>query len=321
MPVSEETLAALGALSPEDAERALRAHSGYAAQRKIESMCTMLDLFNRALADLSTAIAEFPELAGPDERAWREELENDISVRVNKELFAALGAAKTLVDYSRRLREMLNADLFDLKLKSSFDAGEHALITGLRNCVLHQVHSRANWQKRWSAGTKSTHFVIQNEDLLADGDLSSAAREHLKGLGKTCDITELMREYSVKVNLFYAWLLAEVESHLPPEVEDFRTCRRAIKRRHGQLSYEIMIGLWTQAGADPYLHLPKHLTSTQMKKLETYPHRSPQQVDFVIDCLDKDGLCDDHLRSIIYKFFVVNIPENEEAVKGKTPKS
>jgi hypothetical protein len=305
VPASQETLDALGALSPEDAERALRTHPGYPAHRKIESVRAMLELFHCALADLAAAIAEFPELGGPDDRISREELERDISIRVNKELFAALGAAKTLVDYCRRLSDLVDADVFDTKLKDVFEPGEHALIMGLRNSALHQVHSRANWQKRWSVGTKTTHFVVQSEDLLAEGDLSSAARKHLDRLGTTCDVTELLRGYSEKVDQFYAWLLPELESHLPLEVNDYRACRRAVKRQHGRLSYEVMIGLWMQEGADPYQHLPKHLTSEQLKGMDALPHRSPQQVDYIISCLDKDEICDDHLREIVYKFFTV----------------
>jgi len=313
VPACRETLDELGALSPEDAERALRMHPGYPAHRKIESVRTMLELFRRALADLAVAIAEFPEPGGPDDRILRERLEKGISIRVNKELFAALGAAKTLVDYSRRLKDLVDVALFDSKLKDAFHPGEHALIMGLRNSVLHQVHSRANWQKRWHAGTKTTHFVIQRETLLAEGELSSAAREHLNRLGTTCDVTELLRGYSEKVDQFYAWLLTEVESHLPLEVSDYRACRRAVKRQHGRLSYEVMIGLWTQAGPDPYQHLPKLLTSEQLKQMEDLPHRSPRQVDYIISCLDKDEVCDDHLRAIIYKFFTVPSSSEEGA--------
>jgi hypothetical protein len=317
VPATQEILDALGALSPEDAERALRTHPGYPAQRKIESVRTMLELFRRALADLAAAIAEFPELNGPDDRISREEQEKDISVRVNKELFAALGAAKTLVDYSRRLKDLVGADLFDSKFRGAFHPGEHALIMGLRNSVLHQVHSRANWQKRWHAGTKTTHFVIQREDLLAEGKLNSAAREHLNRLGATCDVTELLRGYSEKLDQFYAWLLFEAESHLPFEVSDFRACRKAVKHQHARLSYEVMIGLWTQAGADPYQHLTRHLSSEQLKEMDALPHRSPQQVDYVISCLDKDEVCDDHLRAIVYKFFDVSASGDEAANQGK----
>ena len=145
---------------------------------------------------------------------------------------------------------------FDAKRSEAFDPGEHALITDLRNVVLHQVHSRANWQKRWRAGAKSTHFIIKREDLLADGELNAAARKYLNQLGPTCDVTELLCGYSEKMEQFYTWLLSEVEEHLPIEVKDYRACCEQVKQQHGRLSYEVMIWLWTQAGSDPYEHLP-----------------------------------------------------------------
>jgi hypothetical protein len=317
VPVSQETLDNLGALSPEDAESTLRKHPGYPLHRKVESVHTMLELYRRAISDLAQAIGEFPELGGPDDRIVREQREHEVSVRVNKEFFAVLSAAKTLVDYSRRIRDLVDTKRFDARRNESFHPGEHVLIMELRNSVLHQVHSRANWQKVWHAGANSTHFVIRREDLIADGELSSVAREYLDRLGSTCDVTELLCGYSEKVEQFYAWLLPEVEEHLPLEVKDYRKCRKAIRRQHGRLSYEIMIGLWTQAGADPYQHLPKLLTAEQMKEMEAFPHRSSQQVDYIISCLDKDGVCDDHLRFVVYRFFNVNslggMPATSEA--------
>lgn len=311
IPASQETLDALGALAPEDAERALRTHPGYLGERKIESVRAMLELFRRALADLAAATMDFPDLGGPDDRTWREDLEKDVSIRVNKELFAVLGAAKALVDYSRRIKNLVGAGFFDSKVKEAFPPGESDLILELRRLAHHAAHSRANWQKRWRAGIKTTHFVIQREELLGEGDLNSAARDYLDHLGATCDVTELLRGYAKKVDLFYAWLLPEVESHLPLEISDYRACRKAVKRHQGRLSYELMIGLWTQAGTDPYHHLSQHLTSEQMKAMEDLPHRSPQQVDYVIACLDKDGLCNDHLRAVVYKFF--NVRASDQA--------
>ena len=305
VPASEETLAALIALPPEDAEYALRRHPGYQGDRKIESVRTMLELFRCARADLAAAVVDFPEPSGPDGRILREKIEEQISIRVNKELFAALGAAKALVDYSRGLKELVDAKVYDTKLKGTFHPGENALVLELRRLVHHAVHSRANWQTTWNAGTKTTHFVLQRDDLLAERDLNRAAREHLGHLGKTCDVTELLRGYAEKVDLFYAWLSSEIESRLPLAISDYRACRKAVKRHHGRSSYELMIGFWMQASADPYQHLSKHLTAEQMKDMEALQHRSPQQVDFVIACLDRDGLCDDHLREVVYKFFGV----------------
>jgi len=305
VPASEKTLDKLRSLSPEDAETVLRKHPGYPLYRNIQSVRSMLELYRQAISDLGTAIETFPEIGHPDERPVREQREHEVSIRVNKELFVALGAAKTLIEYSRRIKDLVSAKAFDAKRIETFNSGEHALIMELRNVVLHQVHSRANWQKRWRDGAKSTHFIIKREDLLADGELSAKARAYLDQLGPTCDVMELLRGYSEKLEEFYAWLLNAVEEHLPMKVKDYEACRKAVKWQHGKLSYEAMIGLWTQAGADPYDHLSKHLTTEQMKQAGTLPHRSSQQVDFIIGCFDKDGICDDHLRSVIYKFFKV----------------
>ena len=226
MPVSQETLDKLGALSLEDAESTLRKHPGYPLHRKVESVHTMLELYRRAISDLAQAIGEFPEVGGPDDRIVREQREHEVSVRVNKEFFAVLSAAKTLVDYSRRIRDLVDTKRFDARRNEAFHPGEHVLIMELRNSVLHQVHSRANWQKVWHAGANSTHFVIKREDLIADGELSSVAREYLDRLGSTCDVTKLLCGYSEKVEQFYAWLLPEVEEHLPLEVKDYRNCPR-----------------------------------------------------------------------------------------------
>jgi hypothetical protein len=232
-------------------------------------------------------------------------LEHDVSILVNKELFAALGAAKTLVDYSRRVRDLVDPDQFELKKKQAFSPQEHALIMDLRNSVLHQVHSEANWQKVYRGGPPTTHFVIDREELLADGELSAAAREHLSSLGAKIDVTDLLSAYSEKVGSFYAWLLPEVEAKLPLAVVDYRACRQEVKRQHGRLSYGFHIKTWMNAGVSPYEHLHKHLTAEQLKTVEQLPHRSEEQVDFIISCVDRHGVCDEALRKIVYEFFRV----------------
>lgn len=126
----------------------------------------MLELFRRALEDLNMAIAAFPELGTPNDRVARELLEYDVSVVVNKELFAALGAAKTLVDYSRRIKDLVPADQFESRRNQAFSPNEHALIVGLRNSTLHEVHSETNWQKVYRGGPPTTHFVIDRETSL-----------------------------------------------------------------------------------------------------------------------------------------------------------
>lgn len=107
LPASAETLEQLCALSPQDAQRALCKHPGYKTHCNLESIETMLQVFHRALADLDVAVCAFPPLGPPDARGDRECLEAKVSVRVNKEFFAAVSASQALVDYSRRVRELL----------------------------------------------------------------------------------------------------------------------------------------------------------------------------------------------------------------------
>lgn len=305
LPTTQERRDELAALGPGDAEAVLRKHPGYPIDRKIASVRSMLDLFRRALTDLNRAIKLFPDLGMPDGRAARELVENDVSVLVNKELFAALGAAKTLVDYSRRIKSLVDADEFESRKKQSFSPQEHALIVDLRNSVLHEVHSEANWQKVYRGGSPSTHFVLDREELLADGELSLPAREHLVSLGAKIDITDLLSAYSHKVETFYGWLLPQVEANLPLSVGDYRACRQAVRSRHGQLSYGSLIKSWMNAGVNPYDHLPKHLTSEQLSVVEKLPHRSVDQVNYIIGCVDRNGVCDEVLRKSVYEFFKV----------------
>jgi hypothetical protein len=304
-PTTQEARDGLCMLGPEDAARALRQHPGYSLHRKIESVQTMLELFRRALADLSRAVASFPDLGTPGGRAARELIEHDVSALVNKEFFAALGAAKTLVDYSRRIKGLVPDNQFESKKNEAFSPNEHALIVALRNSVLHEVHSEANWQKVYRGGTSTTHFVIDREEILVDGSLSESARKHLCSLGTKIDVTELLLAYSKKVDGFYNWLLPEVEAHLPAAVKDYRACRQAVKEHHGRLGYEFLVRIWIGAGVEPYQHLPKYLTSEQLEAVGTLPHRSTAQVDYIISCVDRHKVCDQSLRKTVYEFFKV----------------
>jgi hypothetical protein len=308
LPTTEETVKQLCSLSPEDFERVMRAHLAYKTQRNIESIQTMLEVFHRAMTDLKIAVGEFPALGPPDARSEREALELDISVRVNKELLAAVSASQALVDYSRRVKDQLPADSFDKKRIEVFDENEHALVKDLRNLLVHRLHTASNWQTVYSKNVRSTHFKIETEDLLTEAELSAPAKKHLATLGKTVDISELLSSYAERVDQFYGWLLPELDQHLPEPIKDFRHCQHIVKRYHGRQSYKLMLGLWIQANADPYSHLPKHLTSGQLAKALKLPHRSAAQADYIISCLDRTGLCDEELRKLVYQLFKVMSP-------------
>jgi hypothetical protein len=90
------------------------------------------------------------------------------------------------------------------------------------------------------------------------------------------------------------------------------------RHHHGRLSYKLMIKLWIQAEADPYIHLPKHLTSEQLAIASSLPHRSATHVDYIISCVDRTSLCDQELRALVYQLFKVASP-NGKAHPGSQP--
>lgn len=162
---------------------------------------------------------------------------------MNKELLAAVSASLALVDYSRRVKNYLDSDSFTLKRSEIFDEDEHALVKDLRNLLVHQVHTEVNWQTVYSPEGRSTHFKIDVEDLLADGELSPAGKRYLSIQKGTLDVNELLSRYAARVDHFYAWLLLELNSGLPPSVQDYRHCRATVKRHHARLSYRLLLGL------------------------------------------------------------------------------
>jgi hypothetical protein len=306
LPTTEETLAQLCSLSPEDAKRSMRAHPGYETQRNIESIETMLQVFHRSMNDLKAAVDEFPFLGPPNARNEREALEAEISIHVNKELLAAVSASQALVDYSRKVKDLVPTGVFDQKRLEVFDESEHALVKDLRNILVHRQHTAANWQTIYSHRGRSTHFKIDAEDLLAEAGLSAAAKKCLTSHGASVDISKLLSTYAERIDRFYSWLLPQIERHLPASVEDFRRCHKAVKFDHGRRSYKLLLGLWQQISVDPYTHLPKHLTTEQLATALSFQHRSPAQVDYIISCVDRNGVCDEELRSLAYRLFKVD---------------
>jgi hypothetical protein len=140
VPASEQVLEELSALSPQDAQRAVRTHPGYEMHRNLESIETLLRVFHRALADLDLAVNALPAPGPVEMRQERESLEAEISVTVDKEILAAVSASQALVDYSRGAGNCSREKLFDQKRSEIFDDDEHALVKGLRNLLSHVRH-------------------------------------------------------------------------------------------------------------------------------------------------------------------------------------
>jgi hypothetical protein len=301
--ISEELMNELGTLSPDDFEGVMREHPGYLPHRKIESIETMLAVFRRAIADLTSAIADFPTYDPRIPPSQRERREADASIRVNKELLAATSASQALYDYCRRIMDYVDREEFHRKVSETFDDEEHKMIRALRDVLLHRIHTEASWSITYSSEGQSKRFHIDVKEILAEGELSAPAKRFLSRQDGTLDVTETLSRYAARVECFYGWLLPTLNRALPQSVGEYRRCRIHVKAQHARLTYRFLIGTWIQNGVDPYDHLPRHLDPEQLSVALALPLRSAEQIDYVISCLDRDGICDADLRKLIYQFF------------------
>ncbi len=293
----------LGTLSLEDFESVMREHPGYLAHRKIESVETMLAVFRRAIVDLTNAIAEFPAYDPKIPPSQRERREADASIRVNKELLAAITASQALVDYCRRIMDFVDPNEFFLRISEIFDDEENKLIRDLRDVLLHEIHTEAGWSIVYSSEGQSKRFEIQIEEILAESKISAPAKRFLSRQNGKLDVTETFSRYAGRVERFYGWLLPALNKALPQCVREYRQCRALANAQRARLMYRFLISTWIQNGVDPYSHLPKHLDSEQLSAALKLPFRSAEQVDYIISCIDHDGICDAGLRTLVHRFF------------------
>jgi hypothetical protein len=57
---------------------------------------------------------------------------------------------------------------------------------------------------------------------------------------------------------------------------------------------------------DPYLYLDRYLTDYELQEVLSLPHQSKGQVDKIIAFVDEYNVCEDELRSLVYRLFNVS---------------
>lgn len=63
---------------------------------------------------------------------------------------------------------------------------------------------------------------------------------------------------------------------------------------------------------NPHSHLHKYLTEEQMAQVNALPRNSKEQVDLVIQFVDKDDAIDDKLRALAYELFERSPPTDSD---------
>lgn len=305
-PVTEGTLKEIAWLGPIEREAVLRHHPGHKLERKLQSLWSMLSVFNKAHVDLLVQLDRFHAFSLTEEMhlpIGRLQLEG-IELAVNKELVAFSAAAGALVDFSRRLRDSIAVPEVSEQLAAIFDEEEHRFVTALRNVICHQEFPDISWQINFGS-TRETDFVMPAEGLRDHGALHQKARTFLDRSSKGIRVRALANSYAARVQKFYGWYRTALEANAPNELGDYRKILRASMANASRATYRVIFQQLLARNVDPYDHLHKYLLPHQLEaalKLQTH---SKEQVEFIIAIVDDHGACDDELRSQAYQLFQV----------------
>lgn len=304
LPVPDEILKEIAWLGPDAQAAVITHHPGSCIARKIESLWTVLDVFELAHADLQAQLEKFnafsltPEMGRPRGQQALMAIES----AVKKELLAFSMAASALVDHARRANKAAPVVQFEEQRKRVFDGLEHRFITGVRNLISHEAFPSVGWQIQ-RGDTRTTDFVMSSSALLLSDGLHAEAKQFVESCGKQIHVSRLAASYSERVRAFYTWYKNALDEMRFPALVDYqrvvKQCRVVSQRNW----YRLLAHHAINAKANPYEHLDKFLLPEQVEVALKMTHGTKEQVDFIIGAADEHGACDDELRAMVYRLF------------------
>lgn len=302
-PVSEEVLGLLLSIFPPTAREILELHPGFQIHLRLKSVRMALEVFRQTVRDLVACLDTYDSASSDTNffnRSNREYAEK-ISLSIDKEVFAASSAAKALVEHARRLNAVVCVSEYESRCKA-LASDAQAFILKLRNGLSHAAWIESNWSIMHGDKGRTTHFTYSKAALLQRNDWNAAAKRFIQS-SKTIDVRTLFCAYADELNEFYDWWLREVGMQLPAVAQDYSRCLLAVDKAASRQARKFILSLAVERNVDPYDHLHKYLTQSELQEVLALPHGSRQQIDRVIEFVDEFGVCDEELRSLVYRLF------------------
>ena len=286
----------------------MKSHQGYNLESKHRSLQTTFNLFLRAQVDLICALDEFDRLSRSAEFLPRTNTARTrIQDKIRKELYCFSSLAHSLQDHCRRLSDDWNESYIIAAIVRHFgDDGLHDFICGLRSALHHRQMAEADWTIKKSGQEMTSHYDFDKSELLDIQRCWNAnAKRYLSGCAKKVDVREFCVAYSQRAESFYADLFASFLADAPMPVADYRSIVDEHHAKESQTSWRFLIAAFHNARVDPYKHLHMYLDEKDLIRAQSYPHRSAEQVDFIIGKIDVRDACTDDIRRGAYKLFKV----------------
>jgi hypothetical protein len=309
-PWTEEKLERALFVNQSAVQLSLKELPGRDIHERLESLASVLRLFNKTVASILSAIDRFHyeahenNLFRRNRRHDREQLEEELQ----EQLYVFAACSMTLVDQSRALTDKIYVPDYRERITSSFsDSPRHRFVQELRVDMIHVTLHEPNWQLT-SGGNeeRTTRFLLHQNQLQRFDKYSAMAKQYVSDHPKGIDVGLLVSQYRDEVNSLHAWLRDEIESVARDMLTDYRRCQRIVRAAGSRSWWRLILSqVVIQANRDPYAYLDQYLTPDEMREVLSLPHRSKLQVDRIVELVDDEGACDVELRELVYRAFKV----------------
>ena len=295
----------------------MRSHAGFDLSERRASYLTSLEIFERSVGDLISAIDDFSAYAIADGASifgrHNEPRLRNYEGRIQKELFAATNAALALVEHSRRIDEISKRPDHEERRKSAFgNDGLHSFVQALRVLLfhVHMVEAGYNLTTSYSENKKTATFALSKETLLRIlPDAKITQREevmrYVNSAAASIDLKPVFGEYFARVQKFHSWFQSELEGEGLAALRDYDRIMREKDNYNQRSWWKLMLNTWKgwKSPPNPHAHLHKYLTPDQITEVNALPRNSREQVDRIISYVDEHDAIDSELRELAYEWF------------------
>jgi hypothetical protein len=309
-PWSEEELKRAVFLNFSAVELTLQNHPGREVIERLESLSSVLRLFNKSAVSILHSIDRFHyeahknNLFRRNRRHVREQLEEELQ----EQLYVFAACSMTLVDQTRTLTDKINVPNYRERITPGFsDNPRHRFVQELRVDMIHITLHEPNWQLT-SGGSEeqTTRFLLHPSQLKRVNEYHAMAKQYVSDHPKGIDVGLLVSQYKEEVNSLHEWLRNGVESAAHDILTDYRRSKRIVRAISSKSFWQLILSqMVIQSNRDPYTYLDRFLTPDEMGEVLSLPHQSKIQVDRIVELIDDYGACDIELLELVYRAFNV----------------
>jgi hypothetical protein len=290
-------------------QHAVRRHPGYKARDTLNTLVRIKSLLVKSVVEMHQHYDELQHerISQNLDDHEREHIAN----QVLKELVCFVSLESSLVAIARRhksSRPDIESEI-EIRLQRFYEPPVCHFVKCLRNNHLHMRLHPTYWEISMAFSPRrelNVRFFLNTAELLQTGDdWDESARAYL-ATGERLDPHEVASDCAQHAIELVNALVALNEEKPSLAVRHLNE----VERLHDGWGARQMYGLVLQtvenrADFDPYPHLPKFFSESELRIIHSLPKNSRQQVDQMILLKDRWRICDDTFRKRVYKLFGV----------------